>query len=143
MHVPNPRPRRAVRSTALALALSVLAGPAAIAGDEPDAAPTTGFDVVEPVRVSRLPWFQVPRRSRVVLRKMAAKDNVTLSKCVAYESDGQIRYEFHAWRRTGPFSREDVVLTEFTETVEQAQDREEADSLRARLSRLSDSISPR
>jgi hypothetical protein len=126
---------------ALGLVLFGCFGLRANAGDELPAAPS---DLeLSPVRVSTLPWYQVPRRSRVVLRKLAAKDGVTLSKCITHESDGLVRYEFHAWRRTGLFSREDVVLTEFTESVKQAGEREATQSLRGRLSSLSRSISPR
>jgi hypothetical protein len=112
------------------------AAPAAPAADvrvpddaEPEAAP---------VKVSTMPWHAVPPRARAAVRRIAALEKATPSRCLVLERDDTVTYEFRGWRRTGPLRREEVVLVRVSEPLAEAEARRHASSLPGRLERLAE-----
>ncbi|MDB5352660.1 MAG: hypothetical protein JWN86_3907 [Planctomycetota bacterium] len=87
---------------------------------------------------SQINWWSIPRPARVAAKDLAAKQDATVSRCVAVEHDDRTSYEIHASRRLGLFKRSDFILTTVSEPSEVAEQRRQQQSLRGRLKRLRD-----
>lgn len=139
----SPRRRPIVPAALAALTLAALqaTGPARAGdGPGPPPAPESAAALPDP-DASPLRWWSVPRRARSTLRRMAAAQDASVSRCLLIERDGQVTYEVHAARRRGLLRKEEFVLTRFTEPEAEASARREARSLRGRLGRLRQSVS--
>jgi hypothetical protein len=128
------------RAGLLALFLLARPGPAPGADAPPAGAASASASAPAPRKVATRPWFAVPAGARTAIWRMARREGVTPTTYDIFEQDGHYLYEFHASRRSGLFGRERVVLCSMTEPVASVAAREEARSLRGRLTRLGERL---